>query len=267
MINPKVSIITVVYNGVQYIEQTIQSVIAQDYTNIEFIIIDGGSNDGTLDIIKKYKDNIAHWVSEKDSGIYNAMNKGLKIASGEIIAILNADDYYPSNTILNVVNHFNKTKADIVYGNLTKFRSIDAKEYFVEISPDITIMQKRMGVFHPATFVKKEVYQEVGGFNEKYKLSADYDFMLKVYNQQYDFQYLNKSLAYFRIGGASNTNCNSYKEGIKILKENKSPFVLQMQKAYVRCCIKNSTKKIIHTLVTIFGLQNILNKRLEKKWR
>lgn len=267
MNNPTVSIITVVYNGVQYIEQTIKSVIAQDYTNIEFIIIDGGSNDGTLDIIKKYKDNIANWVSEKDSGIYNAMNKGLKIASGEIVAILNADDYYHSDTIQNVVNHFVKTKADIVYGNLTKFRSIEAKEYFVEITPDITIMEKRMGVFHPATFIKKEVYQEVGVFNEKYKLSADYDFMLRVYKQQYDFQYLNKSLAYFRIGGASNTNCNSYKEGINILIENKSPFVLQMQKAYVRCYIKNRTKKIINTLVTIFGFQNILNRRLEKKWR
>jgi glycosyltransferase involved in cell wall biosynthesis len=264
---PRFSIITIAYNNAIGLERTIKSVINQGYKDIEFIIIDGGSNDGTLDIIKKYKENIAHWVSEKDTGIYNAMNKGLKVASGEIIAILNADDYYHSDTIQNVVNHFVKTKADIVYGNLTKFRSIDTKEYFVEITPDITIMQKRMGVFHPASFIKKEVYQEVGVFNEKYKLSADYDFILRVYNQQYDFQYLNKSLAYFRIGGASNTNCNSYKEGINILKENKSPFVLQMQKAYVRCCIKNRTKKIIQTLVTIFGLQNILNKGLEKKWR
>ena len=267
MNNPTVSIITVVYNGVQHLEQTIKSVIAQDYANIEFIIIDGGSNDGTQDIIKKYENNIAYWISEKDSGIYNAMNKGLKIANGEIIAILNADDYYHSDTIQNVVNHFVKTKADIVYGNLTKFRSIEAKEYFVEITPDITIMEKRMGVFHPSTFIKKEVYQEVGGFNEKYKLSADYDFILRVYNRKYDFQYLNKSLSYFRLGGASNIDCNSYKETVNVLKENKSPYVTEMKRACVRCYFKKFAKKIINSLVNIFGLQSVLNKRLEKKWR
>jgi glycosyltransferase involved in cell wall biosynthesis len=266
MTNPKVSIITVVYNGVQYIEQTIKSVMIQDYKNIEYIVIDGGSTDGTQEIITKYESDIAHWISEKDTGIYNAMNKGLQIAKGDIIAILNADDYYYPNTINDVVTHFLKTNAAIVYGNLTKFRTISSKEYFVDITPDINTMQSRMGIFHPATFIKKEVYQELGHFNEKYKLSADYDFILRAYNKKYDFQYLNKSLTYFRIGGASNTNCNSYKEGVMVLSENNSPFVSQMKRAYFRCQYKQMIKRVINTLVKIFGLQEILNKRIEKKW-
>ena len=120
----KVSIITVVYNGANFIEQTIKSVISQDYNNLEYIIIDGGSTDGTQDIIKKYDDKIAFWVSEKDSGIYNAMNKGWRKASGDFIGILNADDYYLEGTITQVVNAFTNSGADIVYGGMTKLRNI-----------------------------------------------------------------------------------------------------------------------------------------------
>lgn len=266
MSSPLVSIITVVYNGAQHIEQAIKSVLGQDYSNIEYILIDGGSTDGTTDIIKKYQEEIAYWVSEKDTGIYNAMNKGLRSSKGEIIAILNADDYYYPSTIKDVVDHFQKTNADIVYGNLTKFRTIASKEYFVDITPDIEMMQSRMGIFHPSTFIKKEVYNQVGYFDEKYKLSADYDFILKAYNKKFNFQYLNKSLAYFRIGGVSNTNCNSYKESINVLIENNSPYVSQMNRAYFRCRYKRMVKKIITIFTNAFGLQRVLNKRLEKKW-
>ena len=103
---PKVSIITVVFNGAQYIEQTIKSVINQDYNNIEYIIIDGGSTDGTQEIIKKYEKDIAFWISEKDTGIYSAMNKGWRKSTGDIIAMLNADDYYLEGAISKVVTSF-----------------------------------------------------------------------------------------------------------------------------------------------------------------
>ena len=266
MSKPLVSIITVVYNGEKHIEETIKSVVNQSYENIEYIIIDGESTDGTVAIIKKYEDRISSWVSEKDTGIYNAMNKGLKIAKGEIIAILNADDYYNHQTIEEVVSQFVKTDADVVHGNLTKFRTIKTKEYFVEIKPDFKNMEKRMGVFHPATFIKATVYEKVGFFNEKYKLSADYDLILRIYNQKYNFEYINKSLVSFRIGGASNVECNSYRETVNVLSENNSPYVSQMRVACVRCYFKKTSKKIIYTLANIFGLKNVLNKRLEKKW-
>jgi glycosyltransferase involved in cell wall biosynthesis len=267
MKNPKISIVTVVFNGVQYIEQTIKSVISQNYNNIEYIIIDGGSNDGTQEIIKKYESDLAYWVSEKDSGIYNAMNKGWKKATGDVIGILNADDYYLDGTLFKIAQMFDKFNADIVYGNLTKLRDIGDKTYFREEFPNLSNMERAMGVFHPSSFVLRKVYEELDGYNEKYQLSSDYDFVLRAYKANYKFEYINESLTVFRIGGVSNTNCSSYKEGYQILLENKSEYAPLMKKAINRCYFKKGYKKIIQSLVTIFGLQNILEKRLEKKWR
>ena len=267
MINPKISIITVVYNGAQYIEQTIKSVISQGYNNTEYIIIDGGSTDGTQEIIRKYQDHIAYWVSENDSGIYNAMNKGWRKATGDVIGILNADDYYLDNTFFKVSKVFEKPNVDVVYGNLIKSRDIAGKKYFREEFPKLDNMEKAMGVFHPSSFVLRKVYNELNGYNEKYKLSSDYDFVLKIYKKCYNFEYLNEALTVFRLGGASNINCSSYREGYQILLENNSEYAPLMKRAIYRCYFKRGYKELIHSLVTIFGLQKELNKRLEKKWR
>jgi len=264
---PKVSIITVVYNGAQYIEQTIKSVINQDYQHLEYIIIDGGSIDGTQDIIRKHEKDIAFWVSEKDTGIYNAMNKGWRKSTGDIIAMLNADDYYLEGAIAKVADSFIEHNPDIVYGNLTKCREINGENFLKEVYPNLEIMRERMGIFHPSTFVAKKVYNDLDGYNEEYKLSSDYDFLLRAYNKKYNFQYLNKSLTVFRIGGQSKTDCNSYKEVYQILVKNNSMYAPQMKKEIYRCYFKRGYKKIIITLVKVFGLQSLLNKRLIKKWR
>jgi len=266
MNNPLVSIITVVYNGEKHLEQTIKSVICQSYLHIEYIIIDGNSTDGTLGIIKKHKSKITTFISEKDLGIYNAMNKGLKLAKGEIIAILNADDYYFKDTIQSVVDCFKESKADIVYGNLTKLRVLNNQEYFKEVQPDISLMEKTMPIFHPATFIKKQVYDELGGFNEIYKLSADYDFIYKAYLTGFKFNYLPKSLAVFRIGGVSNINCNSYKEGYQILQSYNSPFAADMKRLITKCSIKNVLRFVIDFFIVFFGLKKWNEKRLERKW-
>ncbi len=264
--NPLVSIITVVYNGKAYIEQSIQSVLAQTYGNIEYIIIDGGSNDGTIDIIKKYEAKINAFISEKDSGIYNAMNKGLKLAKGEIIAILNADDYYFPETIKQVVDKFEESKTDVVYGNMTKLRGFNGQEYFKEVEPNIELMEQTMPIFHPATFIKKEVYDEVGLFNEIYKLSADYDLIYRIYKAGKQFEYINKALTVFRIGGASNVNCNSYKEGYQILLSQNSPYASQMKALIGKCQRKNFIRSIVTFLISLFGLKKWNEKRLVRKW-
>ncbi len=266
MSNPLVSIITVVYNGETFIEQTIQSVLAQTYSNIEYIIIDGASTDGTLVIIKKYETKVAKLVSEKDSGIYNAMNKGLALATGEIIAILNADDYYYPDTIEQVVNQFNSTNPDVVYGDLTKLRTLNGQDFFKEIQPDITLMEKTMPIFHPATFVKKRVYDVAGGFNEVYKLSSDYDFIYRVYKAGFKFDYLPKALAVFRIGGASNVNCNSYKEGFEILKSHNSPYSAEMKRLICKCKRKRMMGSVAEVMINLLGLSKWNEKRLVKKW-
>ncbi|MGE0561167.1 MAG: glycosyltransferase family 2 protein [Flavobacteriales bacterium] len=263
---PLVSIITVVYNGEMFIEQTIKSVLNQTYSKIEYIIVDGASSDGTLDIVKKYQSQIARLISEKDAGIYNAMNKGLALATGEIIAILNADDYYYPETIQQVVSHFNETNTDVVYGDLTKLRTINGTEFYKDIKPDISLMEKTMPIFHPSTFIKKHVYDAVGGFNEVYKLSSDYDFIYRVYKAGFKFSYLPKTLAVFRIGGASNLSCKSYEEGFAILKSHNSPYSADMEKLITKCRIKKLIGNLFESMISIFGLSKWNEKRLMKKW-
>lgn len=264
--NPLVSVITVVFNGKKHIEQSIKSVLIQKYPIIEYIIIDGASTDGTVDIIKKYEAKITTFISEKDYGIYNAMNKGLKLAKGEIIAILNADDYFFPESIQCVVNKFEESKSDVVYGNMTKLREFNGQEYFKKVVPNIDLMEQTMPIFHPATFIKKEVYDEVGGFNETYKLSADYDLIYRIYKAGKRFEYLNKSLTVFRIGGASNVNCNSYKEGYQILLYQNSHYAGAMKKLIGKCQRKNWIRSIANFFIGLLGLKKWNEKRLLKKW-
>lgn len=266
MNQPVVSIITVVFNGKNHIEQSIKSVLAQTYSNIEYIIIDGASTDGTIDIIKKYEAKISTFISEKDSGIYNAMNKGLKLAKGEIIAILNADDYYYTETIQQVVDKFEENQADVVYGNMTKLREFSGEEYLKEVQPNIKLMEQTMPIFHPATFIKKQVYEEVGVFNETYRLSADYDLIYRIYKAGKRFEYINKALTVFRIGGASNVNCNSYKEGYQILLSHNSPYATDMKALITKCKIKNFTRSVVTFFINLFGLKKWNEKRLVRKW-
>lgn len=265
--SPLVSIITVVYNGEEHIEQSIQSVLAQSYDNIEYIIIDGLSTDGTLDIIKKYESKISKVVSEKDTGIYNAMNKGLALAKGDIIAILNADDYYYLETIESVVNQFEQSKTDVVYGDLTKLRRLNKQEYFREVQPDITLIEQTMPIFHPSTFLKKHVYEKIGGFNDAYQLSADYDLIYRIYKEGFQFNYLPKTLTVFRVDGATATNCKTYEEGYQILKSYQSPHAPAMEKLIVKCKQKNLKRKLATSLINILGLKSWNEKRLIKKWK
>ena len=154
---PLVSIITVAYNADPFIEKTIQSVLSQTYSPIEYIIIDGGSTDKTVDIIKKYNDHIAYWRSEKDNGISEAFNKGLSRAAGDIIGIINADDWYETDTIEKVVADFGNT--DIIYGDLQIWNK--EKKDFIQ-KGDHGLLAKEMTVNHPTVFIKKDCYKKMG---------------------------------------------------------------------------------------------------------
>lgn len=201
---PKISIITVVFNGAKTLEQTIVSVINQTYKNIEYIIIDGGSTDGTVDIIKQYEDRIAYWVSEPDKGIYDAMNKGIDVATGDIIGIINSDDYYDSNTVEYVVGGFQISNADIVHGNIILVLPDGC--VYAEYSPPKVIKNliwHDMAFYHPTCFVKKSIYKKYGAFSNSYKIAADYELLLKFYLNGVCFFYLEKDVAYFRLAGIS----------------------------------------------------------------
>lgn len=218
----KFSVVTVSYNSAETIEDTIISVLAQNGVDFEYIIIDGGSKDGTLEIVNKYKDKIAKIVSESDKGIYDAMNKGVKMATGDIVGILNSDDFYKDTAVLSSISElFDKTGADACYGNIEYVDRIDknkmvrfwrAGEYKSEKLKAGWIMP------HPALFVKKEVYNKYGLFNLDFKIAADYELMLRFLLKGIKVGYINKTLVSMREGGFSGQSYKQRKRGWDELK-------------------------------------------------
>ena len=181
--NPLVSVITPSWNSVHYIEQTILSVINQTYRNVEYIIIDGGSSDGTLDIIRKYESYIDFWVSETDDGMYQAINKGMQRASGEIVAYLNSDDLYYPDTLEKVVNYFaNNLSAELVYGNLD-FVDEEGKKLFTQKYPkfrlNFFIRANCSMIGQPAAFWRSSLLKKTGMFDESLKMASDFDFFIR----------------------------------------------------------------------------------------
>jgi glycosyltransferase involved in cell wall biosynthesis len=204
---PLVSIITVVFNSDKYIEKTINSVLNQTYNNCEYIIIDGCSIDGTIEIIKKYEDRIDHWVSEPDKGIYDAMNKGVHLANGQIIGILNSGDFYVNNALEKIVNIYNLNKREnndslVITGAIFRFsENEDIK--FKQISDKFDSCGPIL-INHPATFVTRSVYENIGYFDLSYKISTDYDFILRAYhNEVTRFIFINDTLTHMMMGGIS----------------------------------------------------------------
>lgn len=215
---PLISIITVVFNGEKYLEETIQSVINQTYSNVEYIIIDGGSSDGTLDIIKKYEERIDYWVSEKDRGIYDAMNKGIKLCSGDIVGLINSDDWYEKDIFKEVINYFYNNDTDILCGNINYVK--ENKTIVENINSNLYKMNYRMSICHPSVFVKKAIYNKYL-YDTAYSIASDYDFLLKLMVKKYKFSYLNKTIANMRMGGISYKNkIIGENEQLQIIKNN-----------------------------------------------
>lgn len=207
----KISIITPCYNSAFTLEQTVLSVLNQDYPDIEYLVIDGDSTDKTLKILDKYSSQIRHLVTEKDDGHYHAINKGLKLASGEIIAILNADDFYTDDHVISgIIEKFISSNADAVYGDL---HYVDKKDHNKVIRDWISGHYKP-GLFlqgwmppHPAFFVKANIYKKFGVFREDLSLSADYELMLRfIHCHQISLSYLPEVLVKMRAGGKGNTS-------------------------------------------------------------
>ncbi|HMI00867.1 MAG TPA: glycosyltransferase family 2 protein [Pedobacter sp.] len=197
---PKVTIITVVLNGEAHIECAIKSVLAQTYNNIQYIIIDGQSTDGTLAIVNRYKEKLI-LISEPDSGIYAAMNKGLQLADGELIGILNSDDCYEPNTVELVVHAANEHPSYDIYHGLLRW--IDEDQISAWVLGHHHSFLKHGMIEHPTCFVRKAVYDTIGHFDADYAAAADYAFMLKAFNHGKKFYFLERILASFRSGGIS----------------------------------------------------------------
>lgn len=216
---PLFTIVTVVYNGEDHLEQAIQSVFNQTYKNIEYIIIDGGSSDGTVGIIRKYDDRLDLWISEPDKGIFHAMNKGIELANGEIIGLLNSDDFYFPNAIESVVESYIKGAKGIWYGKQIRFEDYsDFCNFRLQI-PDIEKMFERPSIFHTACFVHRNVYNSIGGFKLKYKIISDYDFLLTAIEKGIQFIFIDSVLTGFRAGGKSGS-AGAWLESYSMIREH-----------------------------------------------
>ena len=211
MINlPKVSIVTPSYNQAQYLEKTILSVINQDYPNIEYIIIDGGSTDGSQEIIKKYESKITYWVSEKDNGQSDAINKGFRKCTGEIVAWINSDDLYVEGALSRVVKYFNEhPDVDMVHGNID---FVDEHGKFMKNvkTGDFTLQQLLVTnrVSQPSVFFKRKIFDQIGYLNESLHYIMDYDFWIKVARMS-AIGHTGFTIAQFRLHGESKTVSNS----------------------------------------------------------
>jgi len=205
----KVSIITVCFNSAETIEDTIKSVLSQDFKDIEYIIVDGGSTDGTLDIINRYKNDIAKVISEPDNGIYDAMNKGFRSSAGSIVATLNGDDIYAEKSIVGQMAEFIETKdLDAAYGDLVYVDRHDTEHVkrFWQPGP------YKKGAFycgwvipHPTFFCRKEIFEKHGYFNDKMQIAADFELMLRfIEKNQIKVGYLPEVIVKMRTGGKAN---------------------------------------------------------------
>lgn len=212
----KVSIITATYNSAKTLEMCMNSVLSQTYSNIEYIIVDGNSNDGTIALIesKAKTYNSITWVSESDTGIYDALNKGIAKATGDIVGLVHSDDFLSDNSIIaSIVESFISSDADGIYGNLhyvaknntSKIvRNWESKPY------NHKLLKQGWMPPHPTLYLKKKIYDTYGGFDLKFKIAADYDFVLRVFKQKHlTYYFLPKTIVKMRVGGASNRSINN----------------------------------------------------------
>lgn len=207
---PKLSVVTVCFNAVSCLEKAIVSVLNQNYPNLEYIIIDGGSTDGTLGIIHQYESQITYWVSEPDKGISDAFNKGIAKATGDIVGILNADDWYEQNTLQLIADNF--YKGDVLHGKMQYWRG-DQKDYLVE--GNHTLLFKEMTIHHPTVFVRKSVYDRLGTFEIDFNYAMDYELLLRFVSKSIPFHYIPEVLANMSFAGTSDRNWD------KAIKESK----------------------------------------------
>lgn len=226
----KVSIITVVRNNQTTIAHTIDSVLSQDYQEIEYIVVDGCSTDSTVKIIKSYGEKISKFISEPDKGIYDAMNKGIKLATGDIIGLLNSDDFYENTSVISqVIQKFARQKIDLVYGDVVFVNPHNTKKvirYYSSANFHLDKFSWGLTPPHPSCFLKRKVYEKYGYFRTDYQLASDYELLLRLMKiHQISYSYLPNVLVKMRPGGASNKNllCRwvGYREILRACKEHR----------------------------------------------
>lgn len=217
----KISIVTTTYNSAATIRDTLESVLRQDFDDYEHIIVDGESTDNTLDIIRQYESlyqGRLKWISEPDKGIYDAMNKGISLSHGDIIGILNSDDFYADSHVLsdivNAIDGKDAVYADILYVDHDDI----SRKVRLYSSAGFKTWQFRLGLMpaHPSFYCRREVYDRIGKYSTDFKLAADFEFLLRAFGKSdIDTCYIPRPLVHMRKGGASSSGLSSYRQGLR----------------------------------------------------
>ena len=241
----KISIITAVFNNGNYIEDCINSVLSQGHPDLEYIIADGGSTDGTLDIIKKYARRISKWTSGPDNGIYDALNKGIKAATGDIVGFIHADDLYAHDKVITrVVSEMTQHNVDSCYGDLLYVDKNDTERivrYWKSRPYEEGLFQRGWMPPHPTFFVRKEIYERYGSFNTDFRIASDYELMLRfMEKEKISTCYIPEVLIKMRIGGASNRSLKNI--AIKTLEDYKAWRVNHLPRKFYTIPFKNLSK-------------------------
>lgn len=248
---PLISVVTVSFNAVSTIEKTICSIVNQTYPHIEYIIIDGGSTDGTVDIIKKYENKIAYWISEPDKGIYDAMNKGIDVATGEWINFMNSGDTFHSNTVIQQLIEKLPSKADVIYGDTLLLYSWG--KYFKKALP-IDMIKHHLPFCHQSCFIKTITMQKMK-YNLNYKICADYDFFYHLYQAGGLFTYLPHCISNYEAeqGMSATNSLQLLKESATITgKVNNIVWKFIFEGVQLRIKISTFLKKILPTSIIVY---------------
>ena len=249
MNNPLISIITVSFNSEKSIKTTIESILNQTYTNIEYIIVDGNSSDKTVEIIASYHKEFINkgiryrWISEPDAGIYDAMNKGNSLATGDYVNVIGSDDWFELDAMEKVANNQRETSADFIHGNINVYSS---SKVFLKVrrAGSRKDMIKEMSFFHPSSFIKKEVIDKMSGYSLEYKICSDYDLILRILNKNFSFSYVNNTLVNVAYGGISTLQVQkALSESHRIrVKNGYNPFLSKF--FYFRAVLIQNLKKL-----------------------
>ncbi len=257
---PKISIITITYNSKRFVEEAILSVLSQDYHNLEYIIVDGGSTDGTLDIVRAYcdkgsavaenglKHSIAKVLSEPDEGISDAFNKGIALASGDVVGIINSDDKLLPGALSAIASHYDAS-VDIYRSNIIIWNEeTDAR--FKEV-PSMTfpLIPLSIHVAHQGTFVSANCYRQFGGFDKRMKFCMDRDFLLRCYRGGAKFLYVDSETATYRMGGATSSAISKKRNDYLLLITKNGGSCLQAEVFYLYMCMR----EVVKSAISIFG--------------
>ena len=235
--SPKISVITITYNSEATLEETILSVTSQGYPALEYVIIDGGSTDGTLDIIRKYQDRIQTVVSEPDRGISDAFNKGIAKATGEIVGIINSDDILLPGALQKVAENY-QPQVD-VYSGLILFWDVESDETFPSY-PDVTFdrLKLQYNVAHPARFIRRDAYERYGLYREDLRYMMDIELLCRFYKQGASFLLVDSALAKFRIGGTTNDSIYKKKEDYRAFVQSYGGSSWDFRRIWMQAIVK-----------------------------